>query len=343
MPLPLDFFVVGAREPEAIMAEYARLTGHPEMPPLWAFGYQQSHRTLASREEILQEAKTFREKKLPCETLHLSRHRLLSVRLEHRQRRVRVQPEGVSRSAGDDPSAARRSLQGGAAHRPRGRTLSGAIERRVHGGAAAERPDAGRHAGPTIAQVSCYWPVHKPLRRCRRRWLVARSGRRPRSGCHVSREIGCITTARGSGGPTSGRSHCTATAARACSAIGAFLWSGDVYSTWETLKTHVPVAINTSTERHPVLGHRHRRVRADEGVHRRALRALVSVRRLLPAVSARTAARGSFVCPGDGTPASLDRTRFRPTTGGAANPIRVNCTTPRSSRSAANASNCDRG
>ena len=50
------------------MAEYARLTGHPEMPPLWSLGYQQSHRTLASREEILQEAKTFREKKLPCET-----------------------------------------------------------------------------------------------------------------------------------------------------------------------------------------------------------------------------------------------------------------------------------
>jgi alpha-glucosidase/alpha-D-xyloside xylohydrolase len=26
---------------------------------------------------------------------------------------------------------------------------------------------------------------------------------------------------------------------------GAFLWSGDVYSTWETLKTHVPIAINS--------------------------------------------------------------------------------------------------
>ena len=67
--LPLDIFAVSAREPSAIMAEYARLTGHPEMPPLWSLGYQQSHRTLASREEILQEAKTFREKKLPCETL----------------------------------------------------------------------------------------------------------------------------------------------------------------------------------------------------------------------------------------------------------------------------------
>src|SRR5439155_24360029 len=68
-PLPIDLFVVGSREPARLMAEYARLTGHPEMPPLWALGYQQSHRTLASPEEILEEAKTFREKKLPCETL----------------------------------------------------------------------------------------------------------------------------------------------------------------------------------------------------------------------------------------------------------------------------------
>src|SRR5205807_2631453 len=51
--LPLDIFFVGWREPATIMAEYARLTGHAEMPPLWSFGYQQSHRTLASREEIL--------------------------------------------------------------------------------------------------------------------------------------------------------------------------------------------------------------------------------------------------------------------------------------------------
>ncbi|HEV2616694.1 MAG TPA: hypothetical protein VGU63_08820, partial [Candidatus Acidoferrales bacterium] len=48
--LPLDIFFVASREPATIMAEYARLTGHAEMPPLWSFGYQQSHRTLASRE-----------------------------------------------------------------------------------------------------------------------------------------------------------------------------------------------------------------------------------------------------------------------------------------------------
>ena len=65
----LDLFFVGSADPATIMAEYARLTGLAEMPPLWSFGYQQSHRTLASREEVLAEAKTFREKKLPCDAL----------------------------------------------------------------------------------------------------------------------------------------------------------------------------------------------------------------------------------------------------------------------------------
>jgi alpha-glucosidase (family GH31 glycosyl hydrolase) len=51
------------------MSEYAGLTGHPELPPLWSFGYQQSHRTLAGRAEVLQEARTFREKKLPCDAM----------------------------------------------------------------------------------------------------------------------------------------------------------------------------------------------------------------------------------------------------------------------------------
>src|SRR5580700_5071439 len=67
--LPLDIFVVVSRDPRTIMAEYAGLTGRPELPPLWSLGYQQSHRTLASREEILEEARTFREKKLPCDAL----------------------------------------------------------------------------------------------------------------------------------------------------------------------------------------------------------------------------------------------------------------------------------
>ena len=68
-PLPLDIFLVAAPNPAQIMKEYAELTGFPHLPPLWTLGYQQSHRTLASREEVMDEAWTFREKQLPCDTL----------------------------------------------------------------------------------------------------------------------------------------------------------------------------------------------------------------------------------------------------------------------------------
>ena len=67
--LPLDVFVIGASRPVDILAEYARITGLPEMPPLWSLGYQQSYRTLGSPEEIMHEALTFREKRLPCDSM----------------------------------------------------------------------------------------------------------------------------------------------------------------------------------------------------------------------------------------------------------------------------------
>jgi alpha-glucosidase (family GH31 glycosyl hydrolase) len=55
--------------PAEILRGYAELTGFPHLPPLWSLGYQQSHRTLASREEVMSEARTFREKNLPCDAL----------------------------------------------------------------------------------------------------------------------------------------------------------------------------------------------------------------------------------------------------------------------------------
>jgi alpha-glucosidase/alpha-D-xyloside xylohydrolase len=64
-----NVYLILGDTPANILHGYAELTGFPHLPPLWALGYQQSHRTLASREEILGEAKTFREKKLPCDAL----------------------------------------------------------------------------------------------------------------------------------------------------------------------------------------------------------------------------------------------------------------------------------
>ena len=67
--LPLDVFVVSSADPKVLMREYARVTGYAELPPLWSFGYMQSHRTLAGPDEVMWVARTFREKKLPCDAL----------------------------------------------------------------------------------------------------------------------------------------------------------------------------------------------------------------------------------------------------------------------------------
>ena len=64
-----DIFIVLADTPTELLREWAGLTGYPHLPPLWTLGYQQSHRTLASRESVLDEVKQFRQKKLPCDAM----------------------------------------------------------------------------------------------------------------------------------------------------------------------------------------------------------------------------------------------------------------------------------
>jgi len=64
-----NVFLMLGDGPAAVLKEYARLTGFPHMPPRWALGYMQSHRTLASREEVLGVIRTFRQKKLPCDAV----------------------------------------------------------------------------------------------------------------------------------------------------------------------------------------------------------------------------------------------------------------------------------
>jgi alpha-glucosidase (family GH31 glycosyl hydrolase) len=64
-----DVFLTIGDTPAELMQQWAEISGYPHLPPMWALGYQQSHRTLESREAVLQEAKTFREKRLPCDAM----------------------------------------------------------------------------------------------------------------------------------------------------------------------------------------------------------------------------------------------------------------------------------
>lgn len=66
-----DIFVVCCSEPADAAKEYYRLTGLPPMPPKYAFGYQQSYRTLEYKgeNEVLKTARYMRDHDLPCDML----------------------------------------------------------------------------------------------------------------------------------------------------------------------------------------------------------------------------------------------------------------------------------
>jgi alpha-glucosidase (family GH31 glycosyl hydrolase) len=65
----IDLFVLLGDTPVELMKQWAELTGHPHLPPIWALGYQQSHRTLSNRGDLIAEARAFRDKKLPCDAM----------------------------------------------------------------------------------------------------------------------------------------------------------------------------------------------------------------------------------------------------------------------------------
>lgn len=239
--LPLDVFVVAARDPQTIMSEWARLTGHPEMPALWTLGYQQSHRTLASREEVVGIARTFREKKLPCDALIY-----LGTGFCPSGWNTANGSFSFNRDVFTDPKAVIDEL-----HAEHFRVvLHSVILSRTLRGSARDRCDVNRF---DQEEAGCHWDAHRKdfaqgvdgwwpdegdpldvtsrLTRNRMYWegpQIDRPNERP-YGLHRNGHAGMQR-------------------------YGSFLWSGDVYSTWETLRTHVPIAINTGLTGIPYWG-----------------------------------------------------------------------------------------
>jgi alpha-glucosidase/alpha-D-xyloside xylohydrolase len=248
----LDLFIVGALEPAAIMAEYAKLTGYPEMPPLWSFGYQQSHRTLASRDEILQEAKTFREKKLPCDTMIYlgtgfcpSGWNTDNGEFAFNEKVFPDPPRMIQQLHDDHFKVVLHVVL-------EGKKLQGTV---ADACTAAPLPSGRTPDGkwPDDRRVSCYWPVHKPL------FDIGVDGMWPDQGDGLDPSSRLARNRMYFDGARQWRPDERPFALHRNGHPGmqryaAFLWSGDVYSTWETLKTHVPVAINTGLSGIPYWG-----------------------------------------------------------------------------------------
>jgi alpha-glucosidase/alpha-D-xyloside xylohydrolase len=250
--LPLDVFVIGAKHPAGILAEYAKITGLPEMPPLWSLGYQQSHRTLDSPSEIMDEARIFREKRLPCDAMIYLGSGFCpngwntdNGEFAWNQRAFPDPPRAIEQMHADHFKVVLHVVL-------EGTQLTGTVNDAC---SASSLPSGRTPDGkwPPDRQVSCYWPFHKPLadlgvdgwwpdqgdgldapsRLARiRMYFEGQQMYRPGKRVYALHRNGYAGMQR----------------------YAAFLWSGDVLSRWETLKTHVSVGINTGLSGIPFWG-----------------------------------------------------------------------------------------
>ena len=251
--LPIDLFVSASPDPTVLLREYARITGFAALPPKWAFGYMQSHRTLAGPDEIAGIARTFRDKQLPCDALIY-----LGTEFTPSGWNTRNGEFGWKAENFPDPAGFVRE-----AHAQHFKVvLHIVIEGRRMGGAVTDpcTPDKAVPSGrtpddrwPDDRAVPCYWPYHKPL------MDLGVDGWWPDQGDGLDAPSRLARIRMYWEGPQRYRPderpfalHRNGSAGM--QRYGAFIWSGDVYTTWETLASHVPIAINAGLSGMPFWG-----------------------------------------------------------------------------------------
>jgi alpha-glucosidase/alpha-D-xyloside xylohydrolase len=69
VPGVYDVFVFDAHDPASLMKDFAAITGPAALPPKWALGYMQSHRTLQDETQILAVVDSFRSKRIPIDAV----------------------------------------------------------------------------------------------------------------------------------------------------------------------------------------------------------------------------------------------------------------------------------
>jgi len=240
-----DVFVFDAREPALAMKDLAAITGPAAMPPKWALGYMQSHRTLEDERQLVSIVDTFRAKRIPIDAVIYLGTGFCPRGWNTEQPSFTFNPAVFER----DPKAVLGDLH--ARHvkvvvhvvpwdRDRLPTLRGSIP-----AAAGELVDAShlqgywrQHAGLVEAGVDAFWPdegdwfnLHERLARHQLYYQGPLSTRPDVRPWHLQRN----------GYPGIAR-------------WGGWVWSGDTDSSWKTLEAQVAVGLNYSLSIGPFWG-----------------------------------------------------------------------------------------
>ena len=165
-----DVFVFDAHDPAQALKDFSTITGPAAMPPKWALGYMQSHRTLEDETQMLGIVDTFRSKQIPLDAVIYLGTGFTPRGWNTQAAVVRLQPRRLqARSEGGARRHARAEREGRRAH---GAVGSGQA-------ADAARHDSGR--GParrsTPSHIQSYWQQHVGARQRRHRRVLAGRGR----------------------------------------------------------------------------------------------------------------------------------------------------------------------
>lgn len=69
-----DLYIMDGPDMKEVISQYTALTGRMPLPAQWAIGYHQSRYSYMNQEEVLELARTFRAKQIPCDVIFLDIH-----------------------------------------------------------------------------------------------------------------------------------------------------------------------------------------------------------------------------------------------------------------------------
>ena len=67
----LDYYMIPGKDLKEVLSKYIRLTGKAELQQKWVYGFQQSHWSYMTSEEVMDVANTMRKHNIPLDTIYL--------------------------------------------------------------------------------------------------------------------------------------------------------------------------------------------------------------------------------------------------------------------------------
>jgi len=233
VPGLVDVFVFDAHEPVDLMKDLATISGAAVMPPKWALGYMQSHRTLEDDAQMVGIVDTFREKRIPLDAVIYLGTGFTPRGWNTKQPSFAFNPEVFKRQ----PERVLADL-----HERHAKVILHMVPWDRDKLPLLDEAHASaywrQHVGLVKAGVDGWWPdegdwldLYERIERHRLYYegpLSTQLNRRPWS-LHRNGTLGIARW-------------------------GGWIWSGDTRSTWKTLETQIAVGLNSSLSLSPYWG-----------------------------------------------------------------------------------------